>query len=104
VILVLLNHFLLVLRTLSNKGTPPFMAPELLSSSPQGEKIKVDSYAFGMLFYEMLKGSLPWDEMYEEFRGKESKILEEMGSRVMAGRRPPLDTIMAFFCCSIFIC
>jgi serine/threonine protein kinase len=38
----------------SNVGTPYYMAPELIKSSLYDEK--VDIWAFGLIFYEKLRG------------------------------------------------
>ena len=40
------------------KGTPAYMAPELLDSNTFTEK--TDVYAYGMVVFEVLAGDLPW--------------------------------------------
>ncbi|GMH38101.1 hypothetical protein BSKO_05985 [Bryopsis sp. KO-2023] len=40
-------------------GTPPYMAPELLTKSPYNEK--VDVYAFGILLNEMVSRQVPFE-------------------------------------------
>jgi serine/threonine protein kinase len=72
-------------------GTPPFMAPECLLESSSHDMSKVDSYAFGMLFYEMLRGDTPWSELWDAVGGDKDRWLKEMIERVLSGQRPPLD-------------
>jgi hypothetical protein len=73
-------------------GTPPFMAPECLLESPSQDLSKVDSYAFGMLFYEMLRGDYPWAEVFSAAGGDCEQGCKEIWRRVVSGDRPPLDS------------
>uniref|UniRef100_A0A7S0VEY4 Protein kinase domain-containing protein n=1 Tax=Polytomella parva TaxID=51329 RepID=A0A7S0VEY4_9CHLO len=63
-------------REQTGAGTPPYMAPELLSGKPYNEK--VDVYAFGVLLNEMLGREAP-------FLGLD---VPSIRSRVLAGGRP----------------
>jgi len=61
------------------KGTPAYMAPELLQSNIFTEK--TDVYAYGMIVFEVLAGDIPW-------RG-----LNQMQIMMQAGlqkQRPPV--------------
>ncbi|OIS96439.1 hypothetical protein A4A49_36467 [Nicotiana attenuata] len=47
------------LATKTGKGTPQWMAPEVLRSEPSNEKS--DLYSFGVILWELATGKLPWD-------------------------------------------
>ncbi|KAI5082008.1 hypothetical protein GOP47_0001751 [Adiantum capillus-veneris] len=47
------------LTTKSGKGTPQWMAPEVLRSEPSDEK--ADIYSFGVILWELATGKIPWD-------------------------------------------
>lgn len=47
------------LTTKSGKGTPQWMAPEVLRSEPSDEK--ADVYSFGIIMWELATGKVPWD-------------------------------------------
>ncbi|MCO5591533.1 hypothetical protein L7F22_045518 [Adiantum nelumboides] len=49
------------LTTKSGKGTPQWMAPEVLRSEPSDEK--ADVYSFGVVLWELATGKIPWDCM-----------------------------------------
>ena len=40
------------------------MAPEVLTQSEDCDLTKVDSYAFGMMIYELFVGDRPWIRLY----------------------------------------
>jgi len=44
-----------------DKGTYRFMAPEMIKNKPYGRK--VDVYSFGLVFWEMLTGRIPFEDM-----------------------------------------
>lgn len=47
------------LTTKSGKGTPQWMAPEVLRSEQSDEK--ADVYSFGVIMWELATGKVPWD-------------------------------------------
>nr|XP_009791591.1 PREDICTED: RGS domain-containing serine/threonine-protein kinase A-like isoform X4 [Nicotiana sylvestris]XP_016440994.1 PREDICTED: probable serine/threonine-protein kinase DDB_G0272254 isoform X4 [Nicotiana tabacum] len=49
------------LATKTGKGTPQWMAPEVLRSEPSNEKS--DLYSFGVILWELATGKLPWDNL-----------------------------------------
>jgi len=75
--------------SISGCGTPPFMAPECFQKSNSLDKSKVDSYAFGMMFYEMIRGAIPWLEL---FRDDNEEWVHSIANQVVAGQRPSLDS------------
>lgn len=48
-----------------NRGTWPYMAPEMLRSPPEGVSRSSDVYALGTLCWELLTGKKPWAERSE---------------------------------------
>ncbi|XP_026443769.1 serine/threonine-protein kinase EDR1-like [Papaver somniferum] len=47
------------LTTKSGKGTPQWMAPEVIRNEPADEKC--DVYSFGVVLWELATGKIPWD-------------------------------------------
>lgn len=47
------------LTTLSGRGTPQWMAPEVLRNEPSDEK--ADVYSFGVIMWELATEQVPWD-------------------------------------------
>ncbi|XP_039071324.1 serine/threonine-protein kinase pakF-like isoform X2 [Hibiscus syriacus] len=47
------------LSSMSGKGTPQWMAPEVLRNEPSNEKS--DVYSFGVVLWELATGKIPWD-------------------------------------------
>ncbi|KAK8548852.1 hypothetical protein V6N12_061756 [Hibiscus sabdariffa] len=47
------------LSSRSGKGTPQWMAPEVLRNEPSNEKS--DVYSFGVVLWELATGKIPWD-------------------------------------------
>ncbi|KAK8671215.1 hypothetical protein V6N13_037817 [Hibiscus sabdariffa] len=47
------------LSTKNGKGTPQWMAPEVLRSEPSDEKS--DVYSFGVILWELATEKIPWD-------------------------------------------
>eukprot|EP00250_Pteridium_aquilinum_P014196 c21837_g1_i2 orf=605-3484(-) len=50
------------LTTKSGKGTPQWMAPEVLRSELSDEK--ADVYSFGIIMWELATGKIPWDGLH----------------------------------------
>ncbi|MBA0600158.1 hypothetical protein Gorai_006356, partial [Gossypium raimondii] len=48
------------LTTKSGKGTPQWMAPEVLRSEPSDEKS--DVYSFGVILWELATEKIPWEK------------------------------------------
>lgn len=70
-------------------GTMMFIAPEgLFDSGSKSDASKMDTYAFGMVMYEMLSGKLPYEEFY---RGDEDEFNACIAQKVEAGDTPALD-------------
>ncbi|CAN4106276.1 unnamed protein product [Withania somnifera] len=49
------------LTTKNGKGTPQWMAPEVLRNEPSDEK--VDIYSFGVILWELATEKIPWDNL-----------------------------------------
>eukprot|EP00252_Welwitschia_mirabilis_P006836 TRINITY_DN17744_c0_g1_i1.p1 TRINITY_DN17744_c0_g1~~TRINITY_DN17744_c0_g1_i1.p1 ORF type:complete len:785 (-),score=139.45 TRINITY_DN17744_c0_g1_i1:397-2751(-) len=50
-----------LLTTKSGKGTPQWMAPEVLRNEPSNEKS--DLYSFGVILWELVTEKIPWDNL-----------------------------------------
>ncbi|PWA88680.1 PAC motif-containing protein [Artemisia annua] len=49
------------LKTKSGKGTPQWMAPEVIRNEQADEKS--DVYSFGVVLWEIITGKIPWDDL-----------------------------------------
>ncbi|KAK3002567.1 hypothetical protein RJ639_022062 [Escallonia herrerae] len=49
------------LTTMTGKGTPQWMAPEVLRNEPSDEKS--DVYSFGVILWELATEKIPWDNL-----------------------------------------
>lgn len=49
------------LTTKTGKGTPQWMAPEVLRSEPSNEKS--DVYSYGVVLWELITQKVPWDTL-----------------------------------------
>ncbi|KAK9068349.1 hypothetical protein SSX86_012460 [Deinandra increscens subsp. villosa] len=49
------------LKTKSGKGTPQWMAPEIIRSEQADEKS--DIYSYGVVLWEIITGKVPWDDL-----------------------------------------
>lgn len=49
------------LTTKTGKGTPQWMAPEVLRSEPSDEK--ADVYSFGVILWELVTQKIPWENL-----------------------------------------
>lgn len=69
-------------------GTPPYMAPEIIAGTPYDET--VDTYAIGVMLWELLAGQVPYQRLYlEELPGEVNTKIYEL---VSGGQRPePLE-------------
>jgi serine/threonine protein kinase len=71
------------------RGTMMFIAPEgLFYSGGTSDASKMDTYAFGMVMYEMLTGNLPYEEL---FNGDEDEFNNLVAEKVAAGDTPATD-------------
>lgn len=50
---------------LKNKGTPEYLAPEIILD--EGYDKQIDIYALGILCYEMISGSAPFTDVPRNF-------------------------------------
>ena len=74
------------------KGTPPFMAPEVLTESEDCDLTKVDVYAFGMMIYELFVGDKPWMRLFDYSAPDPSKKWrDDIKAQVLAAKRPEVD-------------
>ena len=74
------------------KGTPPFMAPEVLTESNDCDLTKVDVYAFGMMIYELFAGDRPWMRVFDYGADDPSeKWRDDIKAQVLAAKRPEVD-------------
>ena len=74
------------------KGTPPFMAPEVLTESEDCDLTKVDVYAFGMMIYELFAGDKPWMRLFDYGAADPSnKWRDDIKAQVLAAKRPEVD-------------
>jgi eukaryotic-like serine/threonine-protein kinase len=79
-------------------GTLSYMAPEQFDGAADGLDVRADVYALGVVLYELLVGSLPYDiakrPVYEVAR-----VVKEVDPRSLSSIRPSLrgdlDTIVA---------
>jgi serine/threonine protein kinase len=62
------------------KGTPMFMAPELLDGADD-YSFPVDVYAYGMMMYVILTASYPFPRLTEEF---------QFSQKILSGQRPAI--------------
>lgn len=49
-------------------GTPPYMAPELLSGDQHVVSTATDMFSFGVLLWQLVTGKRPWDELADDSR------------------------------------
>ncbi|KAI9117906.1 hypothetical protein K1719_011048 [Acacia pycnantha] len=49
------------LNTISGRGTPQWMAPEVLRNEPSNEKC--DVFSFGVILWELMTQSVPWNNL-----------------------------------------
>ncbi|CAI9779722.1 unnamed protein product [Fraxinus pennsylvanica] len=49
------------LTTKTGRGTPQWMAPEVIHNEPSGEK--ADVYSFGVILWELVTQKIPWDNL-----------------------------------------
>ncbi|KAK2958762.1 putative serine/threonine protein kinase [Blattamonas nauphoetae] len=65
------------------KGTPDYIAPEIIEASPFSTSFSVDWWAVGIIFYEMLTGTTPFnaptrDEVFDSILDKDlASIMKE---------------------------
>ncbi|MED6121337.1 copper transport protein ctr1 [Stylosanthes scabra] len=50
-----------LLTSKSGRGTPQWMAPEVLRNEPSNEKS--DVYSFGVILWELMTQSIPWENL-----------------------------------------
>lgn len=71
-------------KTRSMKGTPFWMAPEMIAKQEWSEK--TDVFAFGIILWEMLSGAVPYSNL---------RLMHQWDllARIMTGARPDLHAI-----------
>ena len=69
----------------SLKGTPYYMAPEVLKRT--GHTVSADIWSLGCLVIEMLTGKAPWTSLTTDF--------EEIISYIVSGIHPPFPTTIS---------
>jgi serine/threonine protein kinase len=72
----------------SLKGTPYYMAPEILRRT--GHNISADIWSLGCLVIEMISGKAPWTALTSNF--------EEIISYIVSGIHPPFPKTISNEC------
>jgi len=67
-------------------GSPFWMAPEVWRSEPYDGK--VDVFSFGVVFYEMMTGTIP----YSEIVTNDPSTIEDLKNRICSGQRVPIPS------------
>ncbi|KAL0752880.1 hypothetical protein Bca101_090548 [Brassica carinata] len=94
------------LSTRSGKGTPQWMAPEVLRSEPPNDKC--DVLSFGIILWELMTTLIPWDrlssiqlDLPERLNPQIASIVEDCWQTDPA-KRPSFEVIisrmMSLFC------